>query len=80
MRHVVDLSDYVPAVLLLNFASRVQCNQRILQTEGVFWRLTLEYFLARNIKIRPASVKTFDEVTMEDGTNENHEVSYSFWT
>ncbi|XP_029297446.1 vascular endothelial growth factor receptor kdr-like [Cottoperca gobio] len=26
-----------------------------------------------NIKIRPASVKTFDEVTMEDGTNENHE-------
>ncbi|CAK6964637.1 LOW QUALITY PROTEIN: vascular endothelial growth factor receptor kdr-like [Scomber scombrus] len=25
-----------------------------------------------NIKIRPASVKTFDEVTMEDGTNENH--------
>lgn len=26
-----------------------------------------------NIKIRPASVKTFDEVTMENGTNENHE-------
>ncbi|XP_031159144.1 vascular endothelial growth factor receptor kdr-like isoform X1 [Sander lucioperca] len=26
-----------------------------------------------NIKIRPASVKTFDEVTMEDGTNKNHE-------
>ncbi|KAM3612979.1 uncharacterized protein V6R79_018245 [Siganus canaliculatus] len=26
-----------------------------------------------NIKIRPASVKTFDEVTMGDGTNENHE-------
>lgn len=26
-----------------------------------------------NIKIRPASVKTFDEVTMEDGTNENLE-------
>lgn len=25
-----------------------------------------------NIKIRPASVKTFDEVTMENGTNENH--------
>lgn len=25
-----------------------------------------------NIKMRPASVKTFDEVTMEDGTNENH--------
>lgn len=25
-----------------------------------------------NIKIRPASVKTFDEVTIEDGTNENH--------
>lgn len=30
-----------------------------------------------NIKIRPASVKTFDEVTMEDGTNENHEGSHS---
>ncbi|KAG5263347.1 hypothetical protein AALO_G00263860 [Alosa alosa] len=26
-----------------------------------------------NIKIRPASVKTFDEVTMENGTNEIHE-------
>uniref|UniRef100_A0A3P8SH51 receptor protein-tyrosine kinase n=1 Tax=Amphiprion percula TaxID=161767 RepID=A0A3P8SH51_AMPPE len=26
-----------------------------------------------NIKIRPASVKTFDEVTMENGTDENHE-------
>uniref|UniRef100_A0A672HDC5 receptor protein-tyrosine kinase n=1 Tax=Salarias fasciatus TaxID=181472 RepID=A0A672HDC5_SALFA len=26
-----------------------------------------------NIKIRPASVKTFDEVTTENGTNENHE-------
>ncbi|XP_037531691.1 vascular endothelial growth factor receptor kdr-like [Nematolebias whitei] len=26
-----------------------------------------------NIKIRPASVKTFDEITMETGTNENHE-------
>ncbi|XP_005467522.1 vascular endothelial growth factor receptor kdr-like [Oreochromis niloticus] len=26
-----------------------------------------------NIKIRPASVKTFDEVMMEDGTSENHE-------
>ncbi|KAM6923554.1 vascular endothelial growth factor receptor kdr-like [Xenentodon cancila] len=26
-----------------------------------------------NIKIRPASVKTFDEVTMENGTNENDE-------
>uniref|UniRef100_A0A667YK12 receptor protein-tyrosine kinase n=1 Tax=Myripristis murdjan TaxID=586833 RepID=A0A667YK12_9TELE len=25
-----------------------------------------------NIKIRPSSVKTFDEVTMENGTNENH--------
>ncbi|XP_039975481.1 vascular endothelial growth factor receptor kdr-like [Xiphias gladius] len=25
-----------------------------------------------NIKVRPASVKTFDEVTMENGTNENH--------
>ncbi|XP_070769236.1 vascular endothelial growth factor receptor kdr-like [Enoplosus armatus] len=25
-----------------------------------------------NIKIRPASVKTFDEVTMENGTNDNH--------
>nr|XP_046261533.1 vascular endothelial growth factor receptor kdr-like [Scatophagus argus] len=25
-----------------------------------------------NIKIRPASVKTFDEVTMENGTSENH--------
>ncbi|XP_058505740.1 vascular endothelial growth factor receptor kdr-like [Solea solea] len=25
-----------------------------------------------NIKVRPCSVKTFDEVTMEDGTNENH--------
>uniref|UniRef100_A0A8C6S977 receptor protein-tyrosine kinase n=1 Tax=Neogobius melanostomus TaxID=47308 RepID=A0A8C6S977_9GOBI len=25
-----------------------------------------------NIKIRPASVKTFDEVTMDDGTNQNH--------
>lgn len=25
-----------------------------------------------NIKIRPASVKTFDEVTMENGTNESH--------
>ncbi|XP_018515715.1 vascular endothelial growth factor receptor kdr-like [Lates calcarifer] len=25
-----------------------------------------------NIKIRPASVKTFDEVIMENGTNENH--------
>ncbi|KAM9356682.1 vascular endothelial growth factor receptor kdr-like [Symphorus nematophorus] len=25
-----------------------------------------------NIKIRPASVKTFDEVTMENGTNENN--------
>ncbi|XP_054453574.1 vascular endothelial growth factor receptor kdr-like [Anoplopoma fimbria] len=30
-----------------------------------------------NIKIRPASVKTFDEVTMEDGTNENHEGGHS---
>ncbi|KAL6117421.1 flt1 [Pungitius sinensis] len=28
---------------------------------------------AWNIKIRPASVKTFDEVTMEDGTNGSHE-------
>uniref|UniRef100_A0A3P9NVF7 receptor protein-tyrosine kinase n=1 Tax=Poecilia reticulata TaxID=8081 RepID=A0A3P9NVF7_POERE len=28
-----------------------------------------------NIKIRPASVKTFDEITMENGTNENQEVS-----
>ncbi|XP_014857036.1 PREDICTED: vascular endothelial growth factor receptor kdr-like isoform X1 [Poecilia mexicana] len=26
-----------------------------------------------NIKIRPASVKTFDEITMENGTNENQE-------
>lgn len=26
-----------------------------------------------NVKIRPASVKTFDEVTMENGTNEGHE-------
>ncbi|XP_041653989.1 vascular endothelial growth factor receptor kdr-like [Cheilinus undulatus] len=26
-----------------------------------------------NIKIRPASVKTFDEVTMENGTDERHE-------
>uniref|UniRef100_UPI0037E80AD7 vascular endothelial growth factor receptor kdr-like n=1 Tax=Semicossyphus pulcher TaxID=241346 RepID=UPI0037E80AD7 len=26
-----------------------------------------------NIKIRPASVKTFDEVTMDLGTNDNHE-------
>ncbi|XP_037833344.1 vascular endothelial growth factor receptor kdr-like isoform X2 [Kryptolebias marmoratus] len=26
-----------------------------------------------NIKICPASVKTFDEITMETGTNENHE-------
>ncbi|XP_030594896.1 vascular endothelial growth factor receptor kdr-like [Archocentrus centrarchus] len=26
-----------------------------------------------NIKIRPASVKTFDEVAMEDGMSENHE-------
>ncbi|XP_051810886.1 vascular endothelial growth factor receptor kdr-like isoform X2 [Acanthochromis polyacanthus] len=26
-----------------------------------------------NIKIRPASVKTFDEVTMENGSDENHE-------
>lgn len=26
-----------------------------------------------NIKIRPASVKTFDEVTMENGSNDNHE-------
>ncbi|KAM3867031.1 vascular endothelial growth factor receptor kdr-like [Diretmus argenteus] len=25
-----------------------------------------------NIKVRPASVKTFDEVTMENGTNESH--------
>ncbi|XP_044061818.1 vascular endothelial growth factor receptor kdr-like [Siniperca chuatsi] len=25
-----------------------------------------------NIKIRPASVKTFDEVTVENGTNDNH--------
>ncbi|KAM7389916.1 hypothetical protein PAMP_023860 [Pampus punctatissimus] len=30
-----------------------------------------------NIKIRPASVKTFDEVTMEDGTNDNHGGSQS---
>ncbi|XP_038554737.1 vascular endothelial growth factor receptor kdr-like [Micropterus salmoides] len=30
-----------------------------------------------NIKIRPASVKTFDEVTMENGTNDNHEGSQS---
>ncbi|KAG7264574.1 hypothetical protein CRUP_029129 [Coryphaenoides rupestris] len=28
--------------------------------------------VCRNIKIRPASVKTFDEVTMENVTNENH--------
>lgn len=30
-----------------------------------------------NIKIRPASVKTFDEVTMENGTNESQEGSQS---
>uniref|UniRef100_A0A8C6WFI2 receptor protein-tyrosine kinase n=1 Tax=Neogobius melanostomus TaxID=47308 RepID=A0A8C6WFI2_9GOBI len=30
------------------------------------------YYCGRNIKIRPASVKTFDEVTMDDGTNQNH--------
>ncbi|XP_020491449.2 vascular endothelial growth factor receptor kdr-like [Labrus bergylta] len=30
-----------------------------------------------NIKIRPASVKTFDEVTMEHGTNESHEGGHS---
>ncbi|XP_053734831.1 vascular endothelial growth factor receptor kdr-like isoform X1 [Synchiropus splendidus] len=30
-----------------------------------------------NIKIRPASVKTFDEVTMENGTNEGQEGSHS---
>ncbi|XP_068445331.1 vascular endothelial growth factor receptor kdr-like isoform X2 [Clinocottus analis] len=30
-----------------------------------------------NIKIRPASVKTFDEVTMEDGTDGNHECGQS---
>uniref|UniRef100_A0A665XCL3 receptor protein-tyrosine kinase n=1 Tax=Echeneis naucrates TaxID=173247 RepID=A0A665XCL3_ECHNA len=30
-----------------------------------------------NNKIRPASVKTFDEVTMENGTNENHGDSQS---
>lgn len=32
-------------------------------------------FLGRNIKIRPASVKTFDEITMENGPDENHGVS-----
>uniref|UniRef100_A0A672T8F6 receptor protein-tyrosine kinase n=1 Tax=Sinocyclocheilus grahami TaxID=75366 RepID=A0A672T8F6_SINGR len=31
----------------------------------------------RNIKIRPASVKTFDEVIMENGTNKLHEESQS---
>ncbi|XP_030001567.1 vascular endothelial growth factor receptor kdr-like isoform X1 [Sphaeramia orbicularis] len=30
-----------------------------------------------NIKIRPASVKTFDEVTMDIGTHENHEGGHS---
>ncbi|CAG14014.1 unnamed protein product, partial [Tetraodon nigroviridis] len=29
-----------------------------------------------NIKIRPASVKTFDEVTVDSGTKDHHGVSY----
>lgn len=43
---------------------------------GVLTQDLFLFFASRNIKIRPASVKTFDEVMMEDGTSENHEVNY----
>lgn len=43
----------------------------------MFWDLTLKSSPSRNIKIRPASVKTFDEVTMENGTTESNEVEDS---
>lgn len=34
-------------------------------------------FIHRSIKIRPVSVKTFDEVTMENGTDDNLGVSHN---
>lgn len=41
------------------------------------WRLSSVFsFIHRSIKIRPVSVKTFDEVTMENGTDDNLEVSH----
>lgn len=35
------------------------------------------FFIHRSIKIRPVSVKTFDEVTMENGTDDSLGVSHT---
>lgn len=56
----------------LIYLSRTRTFLRDLETQlGVF------FFIHRSIKIRPVSVKTFDEVTMEDGTDDNLGVSHT---
>uniref|UniRef100_A0A6Q2YB95 receptor protein-tyrosine kinase n=1 Tax=Esox lucius TaxID=8010 RepID=A0A6Q2YB95_ESOLU len=61
----VECLDYVPVCCF--FFTLDNCSYTNIQIRKLF--------PFRNIKIRPASVKTFDEVTMGNGTNDTHGVN-----
>ncbi|MED6264394.1 hypothetical protein CHARACLAT_014479 [Characodon lateralis] len=62
---------YIP----INTAVLAKVGEQIEETEGMSTQPVSHRDSGSNwnLKIRPASVKTFDEITMENGTNENQE-------